>query len=135
LADQPGRLARLLLVDDHAEIRQRLLELLAEHWSVCGEAVNGPDAISEVQRLQPDLVVMDMFMPGMSGIEAAREIRAHFPTLPILLLTTPDVVTVDDARSVGIRGMVSKMASDTLVPGVQALLRGEEFFWCEQADS
>ena len=128
MADQSRNQARLLVVDDHAEVRQRLCELLAEYWSVCGEAVNGIDAISEVRRLQPDLVVMDMFMPRMSGVEAAREIRANFPAMPILLLTTPDVVTEDDARSVGIRGMVSKTAPDTLVPGVQALLRGEEFF-------
>jgi len=67
-------------------------------------------------------------MPQMSGLEAAREIRKDFPALPILLVTTLDAATNDAARSVGIRGTVSKMALDRLVPGIEALLRGEEFF-------
>jgi DNA-binding NarL/FixJ family response regulator len=128
VADPPEKLARLLVVDDHAEIRRRLCRLLAEHWEVCGEAADGVDAVGEVRRLKPDLIVMDMFMPHMNGLEAAVEIRENFPDMPILLVTTLDAASEQAARGVGIRGIVSKMSLDTLVTGVRALLRGEEFF-------
>ena len=128
MEERPWARARLLVVDDHAEIRKGLCRLLATHWDVCGEAVNGIDAMQAVRQLQPDLIVMDMFMPQMSGVEAAREIRKEFPGIPILLVTTPDAATEQAARGAGIRGTVSKMALDTLVPAIEALLRGEEFF-------
>jgi two-component system nitrate/nitrite response regulator NarL len=128
VTDPSQNAARLLVVDDHAEVRTRLRRLLAEHWDVCGEAVDGKDAIREVGRLRPDLIVMDMFMPQMSGLEAAVIIHESFPGMPILLVTTLSAATDEAARRSGIRGTVSKMALDTLVPGVRALLRGEEFF-------
>jgi DNA-binding NarL/FixJ family response regulator len=119
---------RLLIVDDHAEVRKALCRLVtAENWHVCGEAGDGVEAIDAARRLKPDLIIMDLFMPGMTGIQAADQIRREFPTMLIMLVTTLDASIEEAARKVGIRGTVSKMATEKIVPGIQAMLRGEEF--------
>jgi len=120
--------ARILIVDDYADIRTALRRrLTAENWEVCGEVCDGLEAIEAARRLAPDLIVMDLCMPGMMGLEAARKIREEFPAMLIMLMTTPDADLEEAARSAGIRGTVSKMAMDKMVSGVHALLRGEEF--------
>jgi DNA-binding NarL/FixJ family response regulator len=132
---QAGGLAmptRVLIVDDDAVIRGLLLRIIEEHpdWSVCGEAVNGFDAIGEVQKLTPDVVVMDLAMPRMNGIQAAREISRLAPELPMLLLTVQQVEKelVSEARNAGFRGAVSKSTGSEVVKGIEALLRKENFF-------
>ena len=120
--------ARILIVDDYPELRIALRRrLTAENWEVCGEACNGQEAISAARRLVPDLIVMDLSMPGMTGLEAARKIREEFPAMLIMLMTTPDPDLLEAARGAGIRGTVSKMAMNKIVTGLHALLRGEEF--------
>jgi len=120
--------ARILIVDDYAEIRTALRRrLTAEDWEVCGEVCDGLEAIEAARRLAPDLIVMDLWMPGMTGLEAARKIRAEFPAMLIMLMTMPDAGLEEAARHAGIRGTVSKMAIDQMVSGIHALLRGEEF--------
>ncbi|PYX94088.1 MAG: DNA-binding response regulator, partial [Acidobacteria bacterium] len=98
---------RVLIVDDDAVIRGLLLRIIEDHpdWIVCGEAVNGFDAIGEVQKLAPDVVVMDLAMPRMNGIQAAREISRLTPGLPMLLLTVQQVEKelVSEARNAGFR--------------------------------
>jgi DNA-binding NarL/FixJ family response regulator len=119
---------RILIVDDYAELRTALRRRLsAEDWEVCGEAGDGPEAIEAARRLAPDLIVMDVWMPGMTGLEAARKIREEFPGMLIMLMTTPDDDVEEAARGAGIRGTVSKMAMDKMVIGLRALLRGDEF--------
>ena len=119
---------RILIVDDYAELRTALRRrLTAENWEVCGEVGDGLQAIEAARRLAPDLIVMDLWMPGMTGLEAARKIREEFPAMLIMLMTTPDADIEEAARSAGIRGTVSKMALDKMVSGIHALLRGEEF--------
>jgi len=93
---------------------------------VCGEVCDGLEAIEAARRLAPDLIVMDLWMPGMTGLEAARQIRAEFPAMLIMLMTM-DAGLEEAARQAGIRGTVSKMAIDRMVSGIHALLRGEEF--------
>jgi DNA-binding NarL/FixJ family response regulator len=79
---------RILIVDDHVRIRAEVRCLLeTEHWNVCGEAVNGWDALEKVRRLKPDLVILDFSMPVVSGYEAAREIRRISPATRILILS------------------------------------------------
>jgi two-component system chemotaxis response regulator CheY len=120
--------ARLLIVDDNESVRKALRRLLtAEDFDVCGDAVDGPEAIQTVRRLEPDLVIMDLLMPGMSGLDAAREMRKEFPAALIMLMTAPDADIVEAARRVGIRGTVSK-GDGRFVSGVHAVLRGEEFY-------
>lgn len=121
---------RILIVDDSAIFREGLRPLLEAHadWEVCGEAVNGEDGVHKNRLLKPHFIIMDLSMPRMSGIEAATEILREFPNVPILLLTlylTSQLT--QEARKIGIRGILSKTASDHLVSGIDALLRGEEF--------
>ena len=112
----------VLIVDDHESVRKALRRLLtAEGWHVCGEAVDGQDAIRAVRRVAPDLILMDLFMPDMSGIDAAHKVLAEFPQMAIVLMTTPDPDIVDAARQAGIRGTVSKGAGD-MVAAVRAIL-------------
>jgi DNA-binding NarL/FixJ family response regulator len=80
---------RVLIVDDHAFIRRGVQSLLRPfpEWELCGEAENGNDAIRMVDMLEPDVVLMDVTMPGMNGIEATRHIRGVHPRVKIILLT------------------------------------------------
>jgi DNA-binding NarL/FixJ family response regulator len=113
---------RVLIVDDHETVRKALRRLLAaDGWDVCGEAAGGGDAIAAARTLRPDVILMDLFMPGMSGIAAARQVLSEFPAIAIVLLTTPDPDIVEEARRTGIRGTVAKASAD-LVGAVRAIL-------------
>ena len=119
--------ARILVVDDNESVRKALTRLLTvEDCVVCGEAVDGLDAIEAARRLKPDLIIMDLSMPGMSGMAAARAIRQECQTVSIMLMTDPDPEIMAAARAMGIRGTVSKVGS--ILGAVRAVLRGEEFF-------
>ncbi len=80
---------RVLIVDDHAFIRRGVQTILrsAPGWEFCGEASNAADAIRMVDQLNPDIVLMDVTMPGMNGIEATRLIRSEHPDVKVILLT------------------------------------------------
>lgn len=123
---------RILIADDDSPIRRLLRRLIEEHadWEVCGEAVNGSDAVSKTDELSPDLVVMDLAMPQMNGLQAAREISKSAPSMPMLLLTVQQVSTelVQEARNAGFKGAVSKSTGSEVVKGVETLLRDGKFF-------
>ena len=121
---------RILIVDDSAIFREGLRELLQAHadWQVCGEAIDGLEGVQKNRLLKPDLIIMDLSMPHMSGIEATTEILKDSPKIPILLLTlylTPQIT--QEARKAGIRATLSKTAANHLVGGIDAVLRDEEF--------
>ena len=121
---------RILVVDDNAPIRDGLRIVLENHpeWEVCGEAENGIEAIEKYRVLGPDLVIMDVSMPLMNGLDASVEILKLSPKILILLYTsylTGQLIEV--AHKAGIRGTVSKDGMHLVVVGVEALLRGEEF--------
>ena len=79
---------RILIADDHVVIRAQVRCLLeAERWEVCGEAVNGHDALEKVGQLKPDLIILDMNMPVISGYDVALEIRRVSPLTRILLFS------------------------------------------------
>jgi DNA-binding NarL/FixJ family response regulator len=121
---------RILIVDDNAPLRDVLRLLLEDHpeWEVCGEATNGIEAIEKYRTLRPDLLIMDVSMPEMNGVDASLEILKLSPNILILLctsyLTGP---LIEFAHQAGIRGTVSKDTMDLVVVGLEALLRGEEF--------
>ncbi len=100
--------ARLLIVDDHEAIRLGVRTLFASTDSVkiCGEAQNGVDAVRMVWELSPDLVILDLSMPGMNGFETAEQIRAIAPSVKIVFLSVHGVP--DTARLVGADALVSK---------------------------
>jgi two-component system nitrate/nitrite response regulator NarL len=105
---------RILIVDDSAPIRAGLRRLLHGHgdWEVCGEATNGIEAIEQYQQLRPNLLVVDVSMPVMNGLDASNEILRLCPDILILLYTS--YLTrqlIEDAHKAGIRGTVSKDCS------------------------
>src|SRR4029078_10746332 len=86
-----GRLMplRILIVDDHAVVRRGVRALLESHegWEVCGEATNGRDAVEEARRLRPDIVTMDLSLPGLNGLDATKQILHDLPGTEVLVLT------------------------------------------------
>jgi DNA-binding NarL/FixJ family response regulator len=102
---------RLLVVDDQELVRQGLSGLLAiqPDFQVVGEAANGQQAIAQVERLHPDIVLMDIQMPGMDGVAATREICQRFPTTKVLVLTTFDHTEyIAQALKFGAKGYLLK---------------------------
>lgn len=124
-------MVRILIVDDSTLVRQRLRDLLQRHpdWDVCGEAASGQDAVERVQELNPDVIVLDFLMPGMDGLQAAREIGKLVPSVPILMFTMHmSRQLMQEARKVGIQGAVAKSDVTRVIEGLEALLRHEQFF-------
>ena len=120
---------RILLADDDATIRMLLKRLLEAnpHWQVCGEATDGIDAVQKVMQDSPDLVIMDLSMPRMNGLDAGREIAKLRPQLPLLLCTVQHIEEpgMQDICDAGFRGVVTKENGAEVVAGVEALLKGE----------
>jgi two-component system chemotaxis response regulator CheY len=100
----------VLIVDDSSAVRRSLVRLFADGgFEVCGEAGNGREAIERAPGLSPDLIVMDLSMPTMNGIEAARCLSQAMPAVLIILLSDYGGMFPDeDARSAGIAAIVSK---------------------------
>ncbi|HEY78968.1 MAG TPA: response regulator transcription factor [Dehalococcoidia bacterium] len=122
---------KVLIVDDHTLVRDGIRSLLAltADIEIVGEAANGREALEKVRRLTPDIVLMDLAMPIMSGLEATRRIRREFPATKVLALTQYDdseyVIPVIEA---GARGFVTKMSSSSeLASAIQAVQRGDSF--------
>jgi len=118
---------RILLADDHPIFRLGLCSLLGsrEGWKVCGEAGDGRDAVEKCMRLKPDLVILDICMPKLNGVDAARQILKDNPAQRILVLAEVDSdKVVRDCWQAGVRGWVLKSdtASD-LTAAVEAMER------------
>ncbi|MFC1923956.1 response regulator [Chloroflexota bacterium] len=122
---------RVLVVDDHTLVRDgiRSLLTLTADIEVVGEAENGREALEKVRQLVPDVVLMDLAMPVMGGLEATRRIRREYPGIKVLAVTQYDdsdyVVPVIEA---GARGFVTKMAAfSELASAIQAVYRGDSY--------
>lgn len=129
---------RILIADDDASIRRLLRRLIENHadWTVCGDALNGQDAIGKAAELTPDVIVLDLAMPQMNGLQAAREISRKRPDLPMLLLTVQNVSKelTTQAAHAGFRGAVSKSTGSEVVRGIETLLRHQNFFQPSRSD-
>jgi DNA-binding NarL/FixJ family response regulator len=102
---------RVLIADDQEFTRKTLKALIESHpgWQICGEAENGHQAIQKASELQPDLIVLDLSMPLMDGLAAARAIAETMPAVPILIYTlyvTPELAV--EAKKAGVRLIVDK---------------------------
>jgi two-component system nitrate/nitrite response regulator NarL len=120
---------RILIVDNHALIREGVSSLLAAQpdLAVSGQAASGPQALEMALALKPDLILMDLTMPGMSGLEATQRILEVLPQCKVIMLTDDDDEDrLFEAVHHGAMGYVHKsVAADTLVPMVRRVLRGE----------
>jgi DNA-binding NarL/FixJ family response regulator len=119
-------LKSVLVVDDNALIRQALCRVFRSEagFDVCGEAENGRDAIEKARALHPDLIVMDLSMPVMNGIDATRALKTLMPMVPVIVFSEySDVFSEKEARSAGISAMVSKSEHvSVLIDKAHALL-------------
>jgi DNA-binding NarL/FixJ family response regulator len=122
---------RILVVDDHDLMRRGIRSLLESHngWTVCGEATNGRDAVAECGRLRPDVVVMDLSLPGLNGLEATRQILKEAPGTEVLALTMhPSEELARDVLQAGARGYLLKSDGDkNLIAAVDSLRRHQPF--------
>ena len=120
---------RVLIVDDHEVVRDGLITILGREndFTVVGEAKNGLEAIEKAQELKPDVLLMDLRMPELDGVEAMRRIREDNPDVKFTVLTTYDSDEyIFDAIEAGAKGYLLKDASrDELFQAVRAVYRGE----------
>jgi two-component system, NarL family, response regulator NreC len=122
---------RILIVDDERAVRSALGRLLGtrEEWRVVGEAADGAEAIGKAKELQPDVVIMDVTMPEMGGLEATPEIKKAIPTAEILIFTQHDSTQmVQEAQNAGASGYLLKSQANWLVAAVEALGQHKPFF-------
>ena len=125
-------MTRILIADDSLPVRCGLRTLLGlnSDWHVCGETVDGVDAVEKAHQLAPDLILMDFLMPQMDGVQAARQIAESGADIPILLFTlhlSPQIMEL--ARDAGLRGAISKAEISKLPYAIKAIQRGETFFY------
>ena len=124
---------RVLLVDDHAILREGLRALLSyyDDVEVVGEAQDGAESVVRVDELRPDIVLMDIAMPGMNGLEATRQIRLKHPEIRVVILTQhEDPQYVLPLLQAGASGFVSKRALGTdLINALRVVARGETFLY------
>jgi DNA-binding NarL/FixJ family response regulator len=123
---------RILLADDHEIVRRGLCALLQEHegWEVCGEASDGREAVEMAKRLKPDVVVVDIGMPHLNGLDTTRQLLQHDPHFKVIVLTITDSdQVIREAVDAGARGFVLKSdAARDLVAAVEALQSKRMFF-------
>jgi len=123
---------RILLADDHEIVRRGLCSLLRAQpdWEVCGEAGNGREAVEKALQLQPEVVILDVGMPSLNGLEATRQILKANPQIKILILTLHESdQVVQEVLNAGARGFLLKSdAARDLVAAVEALRRGKIYF-------
>jgi CheY-like chemotaxis protein len=119
---------RILIADDNEVVRSRLGELLATHggWEVCGSVASGREAVEKAVELRPDLIILDLAMPEMDGLSAAKEIGKVLPTVPIVIFTLHKFATIDlEAKKAGVRYVVAKPDTETLLRVVDELVKSQ----------
>jgi len=134
LLDRATKKIRVLIVDDHAVVRDGIKSVLAlqRDMQVVGEAINGKEALDKTIELVPDVVVMDIVMPVMNGLEAAAEISKKCKSARVLILTQyDDQENILASRQAGAVGFIPKAAaSSRLITGIRSVARGDQS-WIE----
>jgi two-component system nitrate/nitrite response regulator NarL len=125
-------MARILIADDHAMMRKGLRTVIEPHsgWEICGEATTGLEALELAKSLKPDLVVLDVSMPILNGLEIAHRLSRYMPEIKTLLFTMHNSPQfAKDVSKSGAHGYVCKSSGEeVLVKAMEALLRGGTFF-------
>src|ERR1700689_4304803 len=123
---------RILVADDHEIVRRGLCSLLQkrEQWEVCGEASDGREAVEMAKQLKPDVVIVDIGMPYLNGLDTTRQLLQHDPNFKVIVLTITDSdQVIREALDAGARGFVLKSdAARDLVAAVEALQSKRMFF-------
>ena len=123
---------RILLADDHEIVRRGLCALLQKHegWEVCGEASDGREAVEMAKQLKPDVVIVDIGMPHLNGLDTTRRLLQHDPHFKVIVLTITDSdQVIRESLDAGARGFVLKSdAARDLVSAVEALQSKRMFF-------
>jgi DNA-binding NarL/FixJ family response regulator len=123
---------RILLADDHEIVRRGLCSLLQKHegWEVCGEASDGREAIAMAEQLKPDVIIVDIGMPHLNGLDTTRQLLQLDPRFKVIVLTITDSdQVIREALNAGARGFVLKSdAARDLVSAVEALQSKRMFF-------
>ena len=134
VAEEKGEtMMRILLADDHEIVLEGIRTILGRaerDWEICGEARNGKDAVEMVRTLKPDVVVLDVTMPMMSGLQAAKQIAKFDEHCRILIFTMHESTRLGaEVQQTGAHGFVLKsQAARDLVRAIDALLGGETFY-------
>jgi CheY-like chemotaxis protein len=130
-----SRNVRILVADDFPTILQLVKDILNAHpgFEVVGEARDGHHAVALAETLKPDVIVLNVTMPTMSGFEAARRIRSRYPECAIVILSShKDEQFIAEARKAGAKGYIEKSDADQqLVHAIESAVKGEEFFVVE----
>jgi DNA-binding NarL/FixJ family response regulator len=125
-----GNSMRILIADDHEVIRTGVIRVLQSRGNVeCAEATNGKEAVEKALDWKPDLVLLDVRLPVLSGFAAAREIKRHEPDIPILFFSIHDTKEIlEEARSIGNGFILKDKIVEMLPKGVEALLHKQTYF-------
>jgi two-component system, chemotaxis family, chemotaxis protein CheY len=114
---------RVLIVDDSKTTRRVLSAIVSSRWTVCGQAENGTSAVKRFRELKPDLVVLDLAMPDIDGIEVGRQMNAIDPSVPLILFTLLDPWGLEGpARNAGIWRVISKSEGWKLVEIIEQIV-------------
>lgn len=124
---------KILIVDDHEIVREGIRNLLRQSrpdWDICGQATNGKEAVAAVESLKPDAVILDITMPVMSGLEAAKRIAKSGASSRVLIFTMHESESLGrEVREAGAQGFVLKsQAARNLILAIETILEGGTFF-------
>jgi DNA-binding NarL/FixJ family response regulator len=123
---------RILIADDHDIVRRGMRPLIESEWGweICGEARDGREAVTLAEKLKPDVVILDVAMPGLNGVDAAQQIKRALPDTEVLAFTGSESETlVHQLFAAGVRGCVLKSeAAQHLLPAIKALCAHEPYF-------
>ncbi len=124
-------MTRILIADDNDVVRQMIRSLLEsrDDFEVCGEAANGMEAIDKAKQLKPDLVILDITMPQVDGLEAARVIRKFFPDIRILIFSVHKAnQLMKELLETGVNGAIDKSESHMLLQAIDTVLHDGRYF-------
>jgi len=123
---------RIMLADDYEVVRQGLRKILEsrEDWEVCGEATDGRAAVDQAIKLKPDVVVIDLLMPELNGLEATRQIRRALPDTEVLIFTVRETVElIREVLAAGARGYILKSESgQRIIEAIETLAQHQPYF-------